>query len=311
MNGDERPWEKYADPQSSPDVATSTERPWEKYADPTVPSIATTGAGERAPVQITVRPQGVEPQPGDTSGTPNGTGWWRGPLDFARSIPRGILGGLMEAGSAGAQAEAHAMSQPELAAEIPNKDEARQAIEANVTGPLPQPQGTWGQYGETLGEFAGSPANWIGPGGRIAKAVNTIAPALISETAGQLTKGQATEGPARAMGGVLGGLVGGKLVTPGRVATPAYQQAVDTLKREIPDLRLSAGERTNSGMMKIMESVAGEMPFSSGRAQDLNQAKAAAVNRYFTEKAFDPAALAAPSSTLPALRPGRSCPVSA
>jgi hypothetical protein len=126
-----------------------------------------------------------------------------------------------------------------------------------------------------------------------ARAVNTVIPAVTSETAGQLTRGTAAEPAARVLGAILGGVGGAKVITPARPATPAYQQAVDTLQREIPGLQLSAGERTNSNVMKIMESVAGEMPFSSGHAQDLNTAKAAAINRYFTEKAFDPAELTA------------------
>lgn len=84
------------------------------------------------------------------------------------------------------------------------------------------PKTTAGQYAHTIGEFA--PALIGGEAGTIPKlaksfAGRVVAPALASETAGQVTSGTPYEGAARLAGGLVGGVPG--LIGPslGRVAT--------------------------------------------------------------------------------------------
>jgi hypothetical protein len=77
-------------------------------------------------------------------------------------------------------------------------------IEA-ATGPLPKPQTMAGEYARTIGENV--PGAVLGPSGAAQRAFSALGPALASETAGQLTKGQAIEpwargGAALAAGGV-------------------------------------------------------------------------------------------------------------
>ncbi len=73
-----------------------------------------------------------------------------------------------------------------------------------------QPQTVAGEYARTVGEFA---PGLLSPGSMAQKIVGgVLAPALLSETAGQATKGTAFETPARVAGALIGG-VGGTLAT--------------------------------------------------------------------------------------------------
>lgn len=65
------------------------------------------------------------------------------------------------------------------------------------------PQTTGGEYARTIGQFA--PAA-LAPGGVGARAANVLVPGLMSEGAGQLTKGKSYENLARVLGGLAGGL---------------------------------------------------------------------------------------------------------
>jgi hypothetical protein len=79
---------------------------------------------------------------------------------------------------------------------------------------LHKPQTTAGEYAETIGEFA--PAAATGGGsflGRVGKGV--IAPAVASESAGQLTEGTALEPWARFVGAVTGGVGANLARAPG------------------------------------------------------------------------------------------------
>jgi len=90
---------------------------------------------------------------------------------------------------------------------LPGSQELRTALEG-VTGKLHDPQSTLGQYVDTGIQFA---PGMIGGGGSIAArlAARVAAPAIASETAGQLTKGSEAEPYAR---------MGAALLTPGALA---------------------------------------------------------------------------------------------
>lgn len=73
-----------------------------------------------------------------------------------------------------------------------------------------QPQTVAGEYARTVGEFA---PGLLAPGSMAQRVVGgVLAPALLSETAGQATKGTALETPARVVGALAGG-IGGALAT--------------------------------------------------------------------------------------------------
>jgi len=82
-----------------------------------------------------------------------------------------------------------------------------------VTGPLYKPQTTAGEYTQTAAEFL--PGMIGGPGSVGARLLSrAAAPALASETAGQLTKGTAAEPYARVGGALLGGFGAAKVLQP-------------------------------------------------------------------------------------------------
>lgn len=164
----------------------------------------------------------------------------------------------------------------------PDAAQVQQAIE-NYTGKFYEPKTVPGQYASTIAEFA--PAALMPGGGAAARVVNTVVPALASETAGQLTKGTAAEPYARGVAGLLAGPAAGKIITPAAPARPAYAAAVDTLQRE--GIPLTAGARTGSNTLKWMEGSAADMPGSAGRAADLNARTANAFDRAITERLYD------------------------
>lgn len=84
----------------------------------------------------------------------------------------------------------------------PTSQQIKGAVEG-VAGPMYEANTVPGQYAQTMGQFV--PAAAMGPGGLLRKAVPAVAGALGSETAGQMTKGEASEPYARLAGGLLGG----------------------------------------------------------------------------------------------------------
>lgn len=165
----------------------------------------------------------------------------------------------------------------------PNAGQVQQALET-YTGKLYEPKTIPGQYASTIGEFA--PAALIpGGGGLAARALNTVVPAIASETAGQLTKGEPAEPYARAAGGLLGGFAGAKAITPTIPPGAAHAAAVAELTNA--GVPLTAGVRTGSRPLQWMESAAADMPFSAPAAQRLADRTAAGYGQAITNRIFD------------------------
>lgn len=96
-----------------------------------------------------------------------------------------------------------------------------------------QPQTVAGEYARTVGEFA---PGLLSPGSMAQKIVGgVLAPALLSETAGQATKGTAFETPARVAGALIGG-VGGTLATRPSTA----EAALSTGMRGVDEATITA-----------------------------------------------------------------------
>lgn len=113
----------------------------------------------------------------------------------------------------------------------PTPADVTQRIES-VTGPFYKPQTTAGEYARTTGQFAGGA---VMPGGPVQRTFNVLAPAVASETAGQLTKGTAYEAPAR-FAGALGGGVGASLLTrPGTASQAIKQQLPEGVTPQMVD----------------------------------------------------------------------------
>jgi hypothetical protein len=108
----------------------------------------------------------------------------------------------------------------------PSSQDLQSKVE-NVTGPLYKPQTTAGEYAQTGAEFL--PGMIGGPGSIGAKLLTRVAaPALASETAGQLTEGTGAEPYARVGGALLGGFGASKAMQP-RAIDPS-PSADDLLK---------------------------------------------------------------------------------
>jgi hypothetical protein len=170
----------------------------------------------------------------------------------------------------------------------PDAGDVQTAME-KYTGPLYQPQTVPGQYASTITEFlpgmlvpgggAGSAAARAG-----GKLLNTVVPAVTSETAGQITKGTPYEPWARGVAGVAGGLAAGKLITPMRPATGQYAADVATL--EAAGVPLTAGQRTGSKSLQYLESNAIDMPGVGARPQAIQDAAREGLDRAVTQRVY-------------------------
>lgn len=202
------PWEKFQ-------PAVQEEGPWSKFA------------------------AAAEPEPTSTWDTVKNTA-----ADMAQALPTGIIKGAIgmvglpgvaaDYLGRGADAAAEFITGTPVPQKIRENTPAQSVSPARLTqdfealtGKLYQPQTLAGEYAQTVGEFL--------PGaGRRALAFG-VAPAIVSETAGQLTKGSAIEPYAR---GVAAVATGGLAALATRPATA--QAAIAGGMRGIDDATVTA-----------------------------------------------------------------------
>lgn len=104
----------------------------------------------------------------------------------------------------------------------PTSSQLQKSVEG-VTGDFYTPKTIPGQYAQTVGEFA--PAALGGGEGLLARvAKQVVAPAVTSETAGQLTQGTAAEPYARVAGAVTGGGLASVLSKAPEMAAPTVEE---------------------------------------------------------------------------------------
>jgi hypothetical protein len=226
------------------------------------------------------------------------------PGDVAEYGARGIdwasrkLGGIL-----GVDVKERADQKPTYGSE-----DVQKAIESQ-TGEFYKPQTRAGKYASTAGEFlpgAALPGAGVGGVGRqiASRALNVVAPAIGSETAGQLTEGTPWEPWARVGGALAGGVAGARAVTPIAPTTPGRAAMVSTLDEA--GIPMTAGQRTGSKALQYAEAAAADMPFSGNRAAQLNERTAQAFDRAVTERAFGPQAAGAEVAPNPrAIQSGR------
>jgi hypothetical protein len=130
-----------------------------------------------------------------------------------------------------------------------------------------QPKSTLGGFAKTTGQMAPGLAMPGGSGGIVSRAVtNVVAPAVASETAGQLTKGTAAEPYARFGGAVVGGGLAGRLAAV-RKAAPDVQVP------NIDDARATGKAEFNSPEVKnLLLAPAGPNALGARISQRLEQA---------------------------------------
>lgn len=191
----------------------------------------------------------------------------------------GALGDLTDLGAKGIEHASNYLSdklgidryqrptEPSVLNNIPTSASLQKNVEG-VTGKFYEPQTTAGQYAQTAGEFA--PAVFGGGEGLMSKLLTRVAaPAITSETAGQMSKGTDAEPYARIAGSLLSPTmlnIGRRVVTPLPAAAERTNLA-NTLRGEGVDL--TAGQATGSRPLQWAESTFGDMPFAGGRSAQM------------------------------------------
>jgi hypothetical protein len=139
--------------------------------------------------------------------------------------------------------------------------EINQKIQAPVGGPY-EPQTVPGQYAKTAAEFLPGALGGEGAvGSRLLKQV--VAPAVTSESAGQLTKGTAAEPYARVAGALAGG-AGAAKVAQGMAAAKAVQASTPTVEQ----LGNAAEAAYNHPVVKALELNPSSTAYQSGKIAD-------------------------------------------
>lgn len=202
--------------------------------------------------------------------------------DVAKSAGIGVVqggiglatlpGNLEALGRTGINAAAGMVgAQPPVSGEtfLPTYNDWKGSIEKR-TGEFYKPKTTVGEYARTIGEFA--PMAVGGPASLGARAAAVALPAVVSETAGQATKGTSLEPWARFGGALLGGRLpntAARAVTPAP-ANAARQGAVRALENE-GVTALTAGQRTGNERLRWIEDATSMVPGGGGRATAMQQ----------------------------------------
>lgn len=215
-----------------------------------------------------------EPAPWDTPAEHPALGDFLGPAKrFLSALPGGVARGLTSiprylAGGMDPESIADiGPSRPEISSKQALEAGAEQRIATNKAIDrgisrlgLPQAQGRAGRFGETVGEFAGDPLSYLGPGGATRKAITAGLAGLGSEAAGQAT-GDAPA--ARIAGGMLGAGVPNALrrITTPLPIGPGRTAAVSTLRAQ--GVEPSAGDITGRRTLRHLEEL-GDQPLGGG-----------------------------------------------
>ncbi len=180
---------------------------------------------------------------------------------------------------------------------LPMYDDIKDSVERRTGTKLYEPKTKAGQYASTVAEFlpgmlfpaGGAATTFAGRMGQRALS-NVIAPGVVSETAGQLTKGTSAEPYARVAGGIVGGMAPsmiGRAISPVRVDPQRTQQAATLAAEGVP---VTAGQVSGSKPLRYAESVAIDTPFAGGRAGAVMDQQA----ERFTQAALRRAGIDAP-----------------
>jgi hypothetical protein len=183
---------------------------------------------------------------------------------------------------------------------LPMYDDIKGSVERRTGMPLYEPKTKAGQYASTVAEFlpgmlfpaGGAATTFAGRMGQRALS-NVIAPGIVSETAGQLTKGTSAEPYARVAGGIVGGMAPsmiGRAISPVRVDPQRTQQAATLAAEGVP---VTAGQVSGSKPLRYAESVAVDTPFAGGRAGAVMDTQA----ERFTQATLRRAGIDAPRAT--------------
>lgn len=184
--------------------------------------------------------------------------WTDSAVDFAKSVPHGLMQGISGVLSASGKAAA---GEQGFADQIPDQKQTAQILEENVTGKTHEPIGRAGRFGSAIGEGLANPVTYIGPGGLGLKIAGSALSSVGSEGAGQAAEGTGYEAPARILGALTGGVAAAKALGPtsAKAVTPT-----------LPELKQSAdagyAAARNSGLELHPNALTG---FAAKAEQDL------------------------------------------
>lgn len=144
-------------------------------------------------------------------------GFMANALDFAKSIPRGLIQGLTSLPN-----PSMVPIEDELAATAP----AREAAKEKLLSQVPAPQGRVGQVGEAVGASLGNPMSYVGPGGLLLKLGGAALSGAGGEGSRQAAEGTILEKPAQIVGALAGGVAAAKTLGPGapKAAVPTSSE---------------------------------------------------------------------------------------
>lgn len=169
------------------------------------------------------------------SGKEQPQGFIANAMDFAKSIPRGLITGLTSAPN-----PSMVPIQDELAAVAPTRQAAAETLKAQT----PEPQGRAGKFGEAVGEGLGNPLSYVGPGSLPLKIGGAVLSSAASEGAGQATEGTPYEKPARIAAALTGGIAAGKAFGPSasKAAIPTSEELLNSGRAGYKQARASGLE---------------------------------------------------------------------
>jgi len=157
---------------------------------------------------------------------------------------------------------------------LPMYEDIKESVERRTGRTLYEPKTKAGQYAGTVAEFlpgmlfpaGGAATSFAGRMGQRALS-NVIAPGVVSETAGQLTKGTSAEPYARVAGGIVGGMapgMAGRIISPMRVDPDKARNAAVLAQEGVGGV--TAGQITGNEKLRYAESVSAHTPFAGGAA---------------------------------------------
>lgn len=145
---------------------------------------------------------------------------------------------------------------------IPTSPEIKERVEQRF-GKLYEPQGMAGEYSRTFGQMLPAAAF---PGSAATRVGNVVLPALASESAGQLFKGQPQEAFMRVAGALLGvPAVAGRAVTP--LPASAERNRLVGILNDEGVTSLTAGQRSGSKPLQWFEQTMSDLPFAGKGAR--------------------------------------------
>lgn len=175
--------------------------------------------------------------------------------DLSQNVGNRITSGAMKALDRNAPTQAPVMNRP------PAQTFRQLAAEKTGGATEYEPQTVYGEYGRTIGQFGGGAAT-MPIGGPLKAFKGLLAPAIASETAGQMTKGTPMEAPARFAASILApfgtsllrqGTQRAALGPDARITKAGSDRAASVATLEEAGVPMTTGLKTGSPRLMALE----------------------------------------------------------